>query len=239
MNKRTKILLAIAVVLLILTIFVNYRFNKKEKTIITPTKIEKQEKPLEPVEDKEEIGFFSITTKPKDGSYIEKQQDITVVFTSAVDPDDAMFALSIVPSADYEYSWFNENTLNLHLYNLEADTDYTISFDSSLKAKDGSVLNGKTDFIFHTVSDRITFSGVIYPGIIKQNCMQCHIKGGPAERILFETYEDCMRYVVPGHSDQSRFYTALLENKDMDDDLFSKRELKLIREWIDRFNAEY
>ncbi len=238
MDRRKKVLIAIALLLLVLSIVVNYLYYSREEEE-RPVKEVKKERPVEEKEEAEEVRTFYIKPKPADGTYIQKEQTITFSFSSAVNPDDVMFALSIYPSADYDYSWFNENTLILKLKNLEQDTDYTISFSTLSNAKDGSVLVGKKEFSYHTVSDKITFSKVIYPGIIKRNCMDCHKPGGYAENISLDTYDDCMQYIVPGKSQQSRFYLALIENKAMDDDLFSQRELQLIKDWIDKFNAEY
>lgn len=177
-------------------------------------------------------------SSPKMGETgISRQSAIKVFFNVPVERDVAERAFTISPYVAGTFSWPKADQL---VFTPDEPflpaTQYTVSLSPMRGSQGGEpyALVG-ANWSFTTGGSR-TYRGDIQP-LVSMYCMKCHGPAGRASNIPLETYQDVRRYVVPGRSGESRFYTFLQDRShhiNMAGPNHSTNDkLAVIKDWID------
>src|SRR3990170_2705429 len=85
-----------------------------------------------------------------------------------------------------------------------------------------------------------TYGRDIQP-LVGAYCSNCHASNGSAATVPLGTYRDVSKYVVPGRSGESRFYTFIQERRHhinmADPNHSTNTKLAVIRDWIDEYRG--
>ncbi len=177
-------------------------------------------------------------SSPKMGEMgISRQSAIKLFFNIPVERDVVERAFTISPSVAGTFSWPKADQLVFTPDTpLLPATQYTVSLTPMRGSRGGEpyILVG-ANWSFTTGGSR-TYRKDIRP-LIAAYCTKCHGPAGPASHIPLETYQDVSRYVVPGRSGESRFYTFIqdrLHHINMAGPNHSTNDkLAVIKDWID------
>ncbi|MFQ5656388.1 MAG: Ig-like domain-containing protein [Candidatus Methylomirabilales bacterium] len=179
---------------------------------------------------------------PRDGQMEQPRRSvIKVFFNRPTDPEVVEGAFEITPHVPGTFEWSTADRLVFTPTEpLLPDTEYTVLLESARGSRGGEeyILPGES-WSFTTGSAR-TYRKDIKP-LIAAHCYNCHGPNGEAATVRLRTYRNVRRYVVPGRSSESRFYTFLREQGhyiNMAGANHSTREKRaLIKDWIDEDGA--
>jgi hypothetical protein len=160
---------------------------------------------------------------------VSRRPRIQILFNRPVEQKVAESAFTISPATSGSFSWpRSDHLVFLPQGPLLPNTEYTVS----LVSVDGS---SGARWSFSTEEAR-TYGKDIQP-LIGAHCSNCHASNGSAAGVPLGTYRDVSRYVVPGRSRESRFYTFLQDRRhqvDMTGPAHSTSSTAaIIRDWID------
>jgi hypothetical protein len=160
---------------------------------------------------------------------VSRRPRIQILFNRPVEREVAESAFAITPATPGSFTWPRaDHLVFLPEDALLPDTEYTVS----LVSVDGS---SGARWSFSTEEAR-TYGKDIQP-LIGAHCSNCHASNGSAAGVPLGTYRDVSRYVVPGRSRESRFYTFLQDRRhqvDMTGPAHSTSSTAaIIRDWID------
>jgi len=168
---------------------------------------------------------------------VSRRPKIQIFFNGPVDREVAEWAFTISPSTRGGFAWPRPDQLVFTPKGaLLPDTEYTISLtpvDASREKEPYELLGARWSF---TTGQARTYGRDIQP-LIGAYCSSCHASNGSAAGVLLGTYRDVSRYVVPGRSGESRFYTFIQERRHhinmAGPNHSTSTKLAIIRDWID------
>lgn len=243
---------AIALMILLTLVMPRGKETLSPKTTARPSSVAEGEKvaAIPPPEDEElpprpseqPSEWRVLFTSPRNGKQeVSRRIVVKVFFNVPVEQGVVERAFTISPSVPGTFSWpkadrfvFTPNDALLPA------TQYTVSLSPVSGSHAGRVytLLG-ANWSFTTEGAR-TYRKDINP-LVSAYCVTCHGPNGPAARIPLETYSDVSRYVVPGRSGESRFYTFVQERThhiNMAGPNHSTNDkLLMIKDWIDEDQA--
>ncbi|MFQ5847583.1 MAG: Ig-like domain-containing protein [Candidatus Methylomirabilales bacterium] len=172
---------------------------------------------------------------------LSRRTRITLFLNGPVERDVVEWAFTMSPSASGTFSWPRPDQLVFTPNDaLRPATRYTVSLTPMIGFRDQEEYEiVETRWSFTTGNAR-TFRQDIQP-LIGAYCTKCHGPKGDAAAVPLKTYGDVSRYVVPGRSGESRFYT-FIQNRHhhinmADRDHSTNVKLAIIKDWIDEDKA--
>jgi len=170
-------------------------------------------------------------------SEVSRRPRIQIFFNGPVEREVAEWAFTISPATRGGFAWPRPDQLVFTPQGaLLPDTEYTISLtpvDGSREKEPYELLEARWSF---TTGQARTYARDIQP-LIGAYCATCHGSNGSAAGVPLGTFRDVGRYVVPGRSGESRFYTFIQERRHhinmAGPDHSTSTKLAVIRDWID------
>jgi hypothetical protein len=170
-------------------------------------------------------------------SEVSRRPTIQIFFNLPVDREMTEWAFTISPSTLGVFAWPRPDHLVFTPKGaLLADTEYTISLtpvSGSREKEPYELLGARWSF---TTGRARTYEKDIQP-LVSAYCSTCHASKGSAAGVPLGTYHDVSRYVVPGRSGESRFYTFIQERRHhinmAGSNHSTSTKLAVIRDWID------
>ncbi len=211
---------------------------REEVRVIPPPKPE--EPP--PVPSPQPGAWKALFTSPKAGATeLSRRTQVKIFFNGPAEQDVVEWAFNISPSAPGAFSWPRPDQLVFTPREaLRPATRYTVSLTPAIGFRDEKEYElHETRWSFATGSAR-TFEKDIKP-LVSAYCVECHGGNGSAATIALDTYGDVSRYVVPGHSTKSSFYTFIQKRQHhinmAGPNHSTNTKLALIKDWIDEDQA--
>jgi len=170
-------------------------------------------------------------------SEVSRRPKIQMFFNRPVDREVTEWAFTMSPATPGGFAWPRPDQLVFTPKGaLLPDTEYTISLtpvDGSREKEPYELLGARWSFI---TGQARTYGKDIQP-LVGAHCGSCHGSNGSAAGVLLGTYRDVSRYVVPGRSGESRFYTFIQERRHhinmAGPNHSTSTKLAIIRDWID------
>jgi len=170
-------------------------------------------------------------------SEVSRRPKIQMFFNRPVDREVTEWAFTMSPATPGGFAWPRPDQLVFTPKGaLLPDTEYTISLtpvDGSREKEPYELLGARWSFV---TGQARTYGRDIQP-LIGAHCSTCHASNGSAAGVPLGTYRDVSRYVVPGRSGESRFYTFIQERRHhinmAGPDHSTSTKLAVIRDWID------
>ena len=168
---------------------------------------------------------------------VSRRTKIQIFFNRPVEREVTEWAFTIFPSTPGDFAWPRPDHLVFTPRGaLQPDTEYTISLtpvDMSRAKEPYELLGARWSFI---TGQARTYGRDIQP-LVGAYCSNCHASNGSAATVPLGTYRDVSKYVVPGRSGESRFYTFIQERRHhinmADPNHSTSTKLAVIRDWID------
>ncbi len=168
---------------------------------------------------------------------VSRRPRIQILFNRPVNRGVVESAFTISPATPGAFVWPRPDHLVFSPQGaLQPDTEYTISLmsvDGSRAKEPYELLGARWSFI---TGQARTYGRDIQP-LVGAYCSNCHASNGSAATVPLGTYRDVSKYVVPGRSGESRFYTFIQERRHhinmADPNHSTNTKLAVIRDWID------
>ncbi len=170
-------------------------------------------------------------------SEVSRRPKIQIFFNGPVERELTEWAFTISPSTPGGFLWPRPDHLVFTPQGaLMPDTEYTISLtpvDGSRDKEPYELLGARWSFITGRAR---TYGRDIQP-LVGAYCSTCHGSNGSAAGVPLGTYRDVSKYIVPGRSGESRFYTFIQERRHhinmADPNHSTSTKLAVIKDWID------
>jgi hypothetical protein len=208
--------------------------QEQKVAALPPPRIE-EPPPAPPVPLRQWTVLFNSPTSGQ--SEVSRRPKIQIFFNRPVEREVIEWAFTISPATRGGFAWPRPDHLVFTPQGaLLPDTEYTISLtpvDGSREKEPYELLEARWSF---TTGQARTYGKDIQP-LIDSYCATCHGSSGSAAGVPLGTYRDVSRYVVPGRSGESRFYTFIQERRHhinmAGPDHSTSTKLVVIRDWID------
>lgn len=212
-----------------------------ERAVIATVPAPRAEKPIH--HPAPEPGVWKVLfNSPKAGAVeLSRRTDVKIFFNGPVKQDVAEWAFNISPSAPGTFSWPRPDLLVFAPTGaLQPATRYTVSLTPMTGFRDGKEYElDETRWSFSTGSAR-TYEQDIRP-LVSTYCRSCHAENGSAATTPLESYHDVRRFIIPGRSGESPFYTMIQKRQHhinmAGPNHSTNAKLALIKDWIDEDGA--
>ena len=166
---------------------------------------------------------------------------IRMFFNRPVEQGIVERAFSISPYVSGTFSWPKPDRLVFTPYDtLLPATRYTVSLRPISDSRAGHQYTLLEARWFFTTGEARTYRKDIKP-VIAAYCLRCHGSNGSAAGIPLQTYSNISRYIIPGRSSESPFYTFIREQRHginmAGPDHSTNDKLAIIKDWIDKDEA--
>lgn len=172
---------------------------------------------------------------------ISRRSAVKIFFNAPVERAVVERAFTISPAVHGTFSWPKADRLIFTPDEaLLPATQYTVSLTPIRGSRGGETYTLLGANWFFTTGGTRTYQKDIKP-LISTYCTKCHGPNGPAADLPLETYQDVSRYLVPGRSGESRFYTYIQERTHhinmAGPNHSTSDKLAILKDWIDEDHA--